>query len=81
MKSSTNVQALLAEGYRPEHIYIDGNTVARILGVSRRCLDRWRARGAFIPPKTLQPQTLRYCLADVLAWVQSQPNAGEEIEA
>ena len=48
-----DVKVLLAEGWSPEHIWIDGSTAAKLIGVSWKTLRRWSAAGDFIQPRTL----------------------------
>ena len=49
----TDIQMLLAEGYSPEDIWVDGETASKLIGISKKTLDRWRKNGDFPQPRAL----------------------------
>ena len=57
--------------------YIGEREVAEILGLSPRTLQGWRIRKGLGPPwRRLGRDAIRYSLAEVQAWAESQPRGG-----
>ena len=46
-----DVSTLLAEGYAPENIWISQTTAARLMGISLKCLLRYRSQGDVPHPR------------------------------
>ena len=58
---TAHVKELLAQGFTPEDILVDGETAGKLVGVSKKTLDRWRRNGSgdFPAPILLGTRSLK----------------------
>lgn len=59
--------------------WVDERTVAQLTGRTVRALQHERCRGTGIPFKKWNGATVRYKVADIVAWIEAQPSGGSRL--
>jgi predicted DNA-binding transcriptional regulator AlpA len=57
--------------------YVDEQVVAEITGLSLSSIQHQRCNGTGMPFRKLNGTTVRYKVADILAWMDAQPAGGK----
>jgi hypothetical protein len=57
--------------------WVDDRAVAQLTGRTLKAVQHDRCRGKGIPFKKLNGTTVRYRVADIVAWIEAQPAGGD----
>jgi hypothetical protein len=78
MTAAASVASRAAELQFPWHPWQGGgeHVVAEITGRTLKSIQRDRSLGIGVPCKILNGTSVRYRVADILAWIEAQPAGG-----